>query len=66
MVTEFKNCNYKGYKLRTKECLSLTRFTNKIFLNATTKCVRPSAIFHISYPDLPIIGEKKVLEKMDE
>ena len=40
---------YKGYKIKTKQCLFLTRLTNKIFLHTSTKCVRPSEIFCTSY-----------------
>jgi len=45
MRTKYK---YKGYKLRTEQCLSLTRLTNKLFLHASTKCVRPSETFRTS------------------
>ena len=44
-----KKYKYKGYKIRTKQRLSLTRLTNKIFLHTSTKCVRPSETFHTSY-----------------
>ena len=43
-----KNYKYKGYKLRTKQCLSRKRLTNKIFLHTYTQCVRPSEIFRTS------------------
>ena len=46
---------YKGYELRTKQCLSLTRLTNKIFLHTSTKFVRPSEKFRTSYPVLSIV-----------
>ena len=45
--------NYK-YKVRTKQCLSLTRLTNKISLRSSTQCVRPSAALRTSYPLLCI------------
>jgi len=50
IVTEYKYYKYKGYKLRTKQCLSLTRLANKIFLHTRTKRVRPSEIFCTSRP----------------
>jgi len=50
IVEEYKKIQYRGYKLRTKQCLSLTRLTNKIFLRTNTKCVRPSEIFRTWYP----------------
>jgi len=42
IITKYK---YKGYKLRTKQRLSPTRLTNKLFLHTRTKCVRASETF---------------------
>jgi hypothetical protein len=50
-----KNFNCKGYKLRTKQCLSLTRLTNKIFLHTSTQCVCPSPVIRPSYPLFSIV-----------
>jgi hypothetical protein len=55
IVTEFKKLQLQRIKLRTKQCVSLTRLTNKIFLRTTTKPVRPSAIFRTSYPLVSIV-----------
>ena len=50
-----KKIKYKGYKLRTKQCLSLTKLRNKTFLHTSTKWVRSSEIFRTSYPLFSIV-----------
>ena len=47
----WKIYKYKGYKLRTKQCLSLTRLTNKIFLHTKTKCILSISCYRASYND---------------
>jgi hypothetical protein len=39
--------------------LYLTRLTNKISLHTSTMCVRPSEIFHTTYPVLSIVVFRK-------
>jgi len=34
---------------KNKQCLSLTRLTNKLLLHTSTKCVSPSETFRTSY-----------------
>ena len=46
-------------KKKNKQCLSLTRLTNKIFLHTNTKCVSPSETFRTSYPLFHIVVSEK-------